>query len=207
TYQAQPNHGQRAAVVGLPYLKEVLDFLRHWEDKETNARPEVSRGGTIMRKNKGLLLWAITMVITALMLTVTTAVADQLSGTWKMNPEKSKYSPGPAPKDLTVVVESDENNYKLDATGTDGDGKPMHVQYSAKFDGKDHPATGIANADAVSLKRIDASTIETLQKKDGKVVMTVTTNVSKDGKTRTSTWQGRSAEGRDVHNVVVFDKQ
>jgi hypothetical protein len=161
----------------------------------------------IMRKNKGLLAWAIAMMITALMLTVTTAVADQLSGTWKMNPEKSKYSPGPAPKNLTVMVESDENNYKLEATGTDGDGKPTHVQYSAKFDGKDYPATGIPNADAVSLKRIDASTIETLQKKDGKVVMTVTTKVSKDGKTRTSTWHGKNAEGQDVHNVVVFDKQ
>jgi len=105
------------------------------------------------------------------------------------------------------VVESDENNYKLDASGTDGDGKPMHAQYSAKFDGKDYPATGIANADAVSLTRIDANTNETLQKKDGKVVMTITTKVSKDGKTRTSTWHGKNAEGKDVHNVVVFDKQ
>jgi len=147
------------------------------------------------------------MLLIALTLVVAAAAADQLSGTWKMNPEKSKYSPGPAPKDLTVVVESDENNYKLDATGTDGDGKPMHVQYSAKFDGKDYQATGIPNADAVSLKRIDASTIETLQKKEGKVVMTVTTKVSKDGKTRTSTWRGKNADGKDVHNVVVFDKK
>jgi len=160
-----------------------------------------------MRKNKKLVACAIAMLITALTLTVTTAAADQLSGTWKMNTEKSKYSPGPAPKDLTIVVDSDENNYKLDATGTDGDGRPMHVQYSAKFDGKDYPATGIANADAVSLKRIDANTIETLQKKDGKVVMTITTKVSKDGKTRTSTWHGKNAEGKDVHNVVAFDRQ
>jgi len=160
-----------------------------------------------MRKNKKLVACAIALLITALTLAVTTASADQLSGTWKMNSEKSKYSPGPAPKDLTVVVESDENNYKLDASGTGGDGKPTHVQYSAKFDGKDYPATGIANADAVSLKRIDANTIETLQKKDGKVVMTITTKVSKDGKTRTSTWHGTNAEGKNVHNVVVFDKQ
>jgi hypothetical protein len=147
------------------------------------------------------------MGVGVLMLFVATAAADQLSGTWKMNPEKSKYSPGPAPKDLTVVVESDENNYKVDATGTDGEGKPLHVQYSAKFDAKDYPANGMANADSVSLKRIDANTIETQQKKDGKVVMTVTTKVSSDGKTRTSTYHGKNAEGKDVHNVVVFDKQ
>jgi len=30
---------------------------------------------------------------------------------------------------------------------------------------------------------------------------------SKDGKTRTSTWHGKNAEGKDVHNVVTFDKQ
>src|SRR4029077_5263847 len=150
-----------------------------------------------MRKNKRLIACAIAMLITALTLTVTTAAADQLSGTWKMNPEKSKYRPGPAPKDLTVVVESDENNYKLDATGTDGDGKPIKIQYSAKFDGKDYPATGVANADTVSVKRIDANTVETRQKKDGKVVMTITTKVSKDGKMRTSTWRGKNAEGKD----------
>jgi hypothetical protein len=158
-------------------------------------------------QNKRLLGFAIAVLLTALTLLVATAAADQLSGTWKMNAGKSKYSPGPATKDLTVVVESDQNNYKLDATGTDGDGKPIHVQYSAKFDGKDYPATGIANADTVSMKRIDANTIETTQKKDGKVVMTITTKVSNDGKTRTSTWRGKNAEGKDVHNVVVFDKQ
>jgi hypothetical protein len=147
------------------------------------------------------------MLLTALTLLVANVAAGQLSGTWKMNAEKSKYSPGPPTKDPMVVVESDENNYKLDATGTESDGKPIHVQYSAKFDGKDYPTTGIASADTVSMKRIDANTIETMQKKNGKVVMTITTKVSNDGKTRTSTWHGKNAEGKDVHNVVVFDKQ
>jgi hypothetical protein len=158
-------------------------------------------------RNKRLVGFAIVMLLTVLTLFVATAGADQLSGTWSMNAEKSKYSPGPPPKSVTVVVESDENNYKIGATGTDGDGKPIHVQYSAKFDGKDYPATGVANADSVSVRRIDANTVETVQKKDGKVMMTITSTVSKDGKTRTSTWRGKNAEGKDVHNVVVFDKQ
>ena len=158
-------------------------------------------------RNKRLVGFAIVMLLTELTLFMATAGADQLSGTWSMNAEKSMYSPGPPPKSLTVVIESDENNYKVDATGTDGDGKPIHVQYSAKFDGKDYPATGIANADTVSVKRIDANTVETMQKKDGKVVMTVTTKVSADGKSRTSTWRGKNVEGKDVHNVVVFDKK
>jgi hypothetical protein len=36
--------------------------------------------------------------------------------------------------------------------------------------------------------------------------MTITTKVSKDGKTRTSTWRGKNAEGKDVHNVGVRQK-
>jgi hypothetical protein len=158
-------------------------------------------------RNRRCVGFAIVMLLTALTLVVAAAGPDQLSGTWSMNTEKSMYSPGPPPKSMTIVIESDENSYKVDATGTDSDGKPIHVQYSAKFDGKDYPATGIANADTVSVKRIDANTVETTQKKDGKVVMTVTTKVSADGKSRTSTWRGKNAEGKDVHNVVVFDKK
>jgi len=39
------------------------------------------------------------------------------------------------------------------------------------------------------------------------VVMTITSTTSKDGKTRTSTWRGKNTEDKDVHNVVVFDRQ
>jgi hypothetical protein len=78
-------------------------------------------------RNKRLVGFAIVMPLTALTTFVATAGADQLSGTWNLNAEKSKYSPGPPTKSLTVVVESDENNYKIDATGTDGDGKAIHV--------------------------------------------------------------------------------
>ena len=37
--------------------------------------------------------------------------------------------------------------------------------------------------------------------------MTVHSVVSQDGKTRTSTFKGKDAQGNDVSNVVVYDKQ
>ena len=73
-----------------------------------------------------------------------------------MNPDKSKYSPGPGPKSTTVKVEADEKGVKIDAEIVNADGSPAHAQYDAKFDGKDYPVTGIPYADAVSVKRIDA---------------------------------------------------
>ncbi len=54
-----------------------------------------------------------------------------------------------------------------------GDGNSPHVQYDAKFDGKDYPVTGLPYADTVSVKRIDAKTVQSALKKGGQVVMTV----------------------------------
>jgi hypothetical protein len=150
---------------------------------------------------------ATTLLVVALALSVPVTAADQHSGTWKMNPAKSKYSPGPAPKSVTLTVDSDENGIKIDSQGIGGDGSPTHIQYDAKFDGKDYPATGLPYGDTVSVKRIGADTIQATIKKGDQVVMTVTSKVSTDGKTRTSTFNGKDAQGRDVNNVVVYDKQ
>ena len=156
---------------------------------------------------KRFTILAATLLLMLFAMAIAAAAADQLSGTWKMNPAKSKYSPGPAPKSLTVKVDSDENSFNVTADGTGADGKPTHVAYSAKFDGKDYPITGLPNAETVSVQRVDASTVQSTLKKGGQVVMTVTTAISKDGKTRTSTFKGKDEQGHDVNNVVVYDKQ
>lgn len=151
--------------------------------------------------------FATTLLLVALALNVSAAAADQQSGTWKMDPAKSKYSPGPAPKSITVKIDSDADNIKLSSDGIDAAGNPTHVEFTAKYDGKDYPITGVPNADTVALERIDASTTKSTAKKAGEVVMTVTSVVSKDGKTRTSTFKGKDAQGQDVNNVVVYNKQ
>jgi hypothetical protein len=148
-----------------------------------------------------------TTLLVALVLNVSAAPADEHSGTWKMNPAKSNYSPGPAPKSITVKIVSDADNMKLTSDGINAAGKPTHVEFTAKYDGKDYPIIGIPNADTVALERLDASTIRSTTKKGDQVVMTVTSVISKDGKTRTATFKGKNAEGLDVNNVVVYDKQ
>jgi len=149
----------------------------------------------------------MTALVAALAIFVATATADEHSGTWKMNPAKSKYSPGPALKNLTETIASGGNSYKVEANGTDGDGNPMHIEFNAKFDGKDYPAIGVPWADMVSVKRIDAHTVQAIQKKGGQVTMTITCMVSTDGKTHTCTLKGKDEQGHNVSNVVVFDKQ
>ena len=67
--------------------------------------------------------------------------------------------------------------------------------------------TGSADVDMIALKRVDASTVQITQKKAGKVVITGTRVVSKDGKVMTVTAKGTNAKGQKVNSVLVFDKR
>lgn len=135
------------------------------------------------------------------------AAQDPSSGKWKMDPGKSKYDPGPAPKSTETTIAADENSYKVDSHTVSADGTEMHISFEAKADGKDYPLSGVPNADMISVKRVDAKTIETTWKKEGKTVMKTRGVLSTDGKTRTVTFDGSDPQGRKVHNVVVYEKE
>lgn len=67
--------------------------------------------------------------------------ADPQMGTWKLNEAKSKITPGTA-KFTTVTFKDMSGNIKVTGDGTDAKGKPSHVEWSGKFDGKNYPITG-----------------------------------------------------------------
>ncbi|HTG61943.1 MAG TPA: hypothetical protein VMG63_21360 [Terriglobia bacterium] len=62
---------------------------------------------------------------------------------------------------------------------------PTGESYTARLDGKDSPVKGAYGWDSVSLKRLDDSTIEETDKRNGKVVEVVKMTVSPDGKKMT----------------------
>jgi hypothetical protein len=151
----------------------------------------------------------ITITLVAFVLAFDSVVqaADNQAGIWKLNIAKSKYSPGPAPKEGTLTIEAISNGLKIMIHGTDAEGHSIHFEASPKFDGKDYPMTGNPIAGMLSMKRTDDYTIESTGKKDGKPVMTVRSVVAKDGKTRTTTQTGKNAKGQAVHNILVYDRQ
>lgn len=131
---------------------------------------------------------------------------DAAMGTWKLNEGKSKIAPG-MPKNTTVVYEAAGDNVKVTIEGVDRDGKPIHSEWTGKFDGKDHPVTGDPNSDTRSVKQIDDHTLLVTVKKDGKVTLTARIVLSADGKTRTVTTTGTDPQGKKVHGTSVYDKQ
>ena len=132
--------------------------------------------------------------------------ADPQMGTWKLNEAKSKITPGTT-KFNTVTFKSTFGNTKVTADGTDASGKPIHVEWSGKFDGKDYAVTGDPSGNTRSYRKVDDRTLEVTVKKNGKVIVTARTIVSSDGKSRTATVSGTTPKGKKFKNVAVYDKQ
>ena len=154
------------------------------------------------------LILAVVLASATSLMAAASAQSDPRSyGTWKLNVAKSKYSPGPAPKSLTVKWEAAGQGVKLTSEGMSADGKPVKTSYTANYDGKDYPMVGSPAVDTVSFRRIDVNTLERTDKKAGKVVQVLTRVMAKDGKSFTVTTKGTTAKGEPVHNVSVFEKQ
>jgi len=133
---------------------------------------------------------------------------DPQNGTWKLNLAKSKYSPGPAPKEGTVTIEAAGPGRKVSVSGVAADGTAVKWGYSGNFDGKENPITGNnPDADVVILRRISANAIRTTNKKAGTRTLVNGVSVSADGKTLTVATTGVNAKGQTVKNTQVFDKQ
>lgn len=136
------------------------------------------------------------------------AADDPMLGSWKLNISKSKFGNGPTIQAETNQVEPyGGDGIKLTAQITKPDGTKVTESYAGTFDGKEFSVGGDPNVDAAYLKRIDANTMERVNKKAGKPTTTMHYVVSKDGKTKTVTITGMTAQGQPVDTVLVFEKQ
>jgi len=157
-----------------------------------------------------ILGFAVVVLVAVLASGVLLAQSNPSIGTWKLNTEKSKYNPGPAPQNASQTYEAQGDGVKVSNEGTAGDGSHYAWSYTANYDGKDNALSGTGTpggADTIALKRINANTTKATFKKAGKVVFTGRDGVSKDGKVRTITAKGTDANGKAVSRVLVYEKQ
>jgi hypothetical protein len=135
--------------------------------------------------------------------------ADNTIGTWKLNVEKSKYTPAPMPvKSLTVVREAMEGGIKQTTTGERADGTAINAIYTATYDGKDVQVTGNAPYDTIAVKQVNANTLTDERKKTGGPYKGSGRSVVSDGgKIMTTTVKGTNADGKKFTQVFVLDKQ
>jgi uncharacterized protein (TIGR02246 family) len=132
---------------------------------------------------------------------------DPVLGSWKLNVEKSKFTPGPGWQSQTRVYQSTPVGVSVTWTGIGASGEKMQVSYTYQYDGKDYPMTGSASYDTLNAVRIDALTVKSEEKRGGKTVGIAMRSVSADGKVLTLTDEGTNRKGRKFSQVLVFDRQ
>lgn len=153
----------------------------------------------------GLLAFMTVTVLTAAALPP--QATDPLTGTWELNVAKSKFVPAStASRSQTRTYRVEGNQVIARHTGIDGRGNPTLIEFTATLDGKSAPLKGYGDWDAISMKKVDASTIEFTQYRDSRPALSGRTTVSKDGKTLTVTATGTAANRDKVETVAVFDR-
>jgi hypothetical protein len=152
-----------------------------------------------------LVALAICLVAPALM----KADASALVGTWKLNVAKSTFSGAPAPKSMTRTITADGDSVTYSFDGTAADGSALKYSFTVKYDGKDYAITGTGpnGSDHINLKQVNSHMTQGTLKIGDKVVATVHTTVSHDGKTTTVNSKGTDKDGKAVKQNQVYDKQ
>jgi hypothetical protein len=131
--------------------------------------------------------------------------SDPLIGTWKLNVQKST---GQTFKSGTTVIEKAADGVKFTVDLVGADGTAYHWVFSAKYDGKDYPATGNSPfGETAALTRVDPQTTRITVKQGGRETVSQTVVVSADGKTRTTTTKGTDTKGKPVDSMSFYEKQ
>jgi hypothetical protein len=118
---------------------------------------------------------------------------DPFIGTWQSDPKRSNIG-----VPVTYTISDVENGIQLKSS--------FGLTYTAKFDGKPYPTSGVQSPGTVSLEQVDPQTIRTVFKRaDGTVNRVSTLSVSGDILTETTELREPNAE--TIRAVSVFDKQ
>jgi hypothetical protein len=149
--------------------------------------------------------WIISVALLFVAAAAVVAADNPHMGTWKLNEAKSKIA-GKA-KNTKVVYEAAGDSVKVTVDGVDADEKPLHTEWTGKFDGKEYPVTGAAAGETRSYKKLSATTLSLADKKDGKVYISGKITVSADGKSRTVSISTTDSKGKKVSNTYVYDKE
>lgn len=146
------------------------------------------------------------VVIASLTVSLLAFAADPLSGTWKINIEKSKLSDPARWKDAVAIIESHGDGFRQTMVRTTPDGKTTKSTSVISYDGKDTPVEG-RPGDSTTAQRIDSFHLRIVYKSNGKQTGVLESTISPDGKTVTDTFKGIGRSGKPLDEIRVYDKQ
>jgi hypothetical protein len=151
------------------------------------------------------LLRAIVLIILAV--SVAAGQSSALSGSWRLNVDKSTWGTRPKPVSVTLLIEHKDPqlSYSGVVIYTGEDARPF--AFSGAVDGKAYPMDRSFASGTVTMRRIDSLTIESVfRSEDGNFTETTRTSVTANGKTLTRRIKLQSS-GAVSSSVEVYDRQ
>ena len=138
------------------------------------------------------------------LLIVGTMVAADFTGTWKLNPEKSKLGNRDLVQGVVTIRQTGAETYASTFDYVTRAGQRRHEEGVRTCDGKEHavPHVDSSRVSTVMCRLGPGSTRKIVEKDGDKVIVEMTSTVSADGKVLTNVWKYEDGEV-----VFVFDKQ
>ena len=131
---------------------------------------------------------------------------NPLAGTWQANISKSQRHPNHLFKSARLRFEVSDEVVSLTYTGVNMSGVEETGTFKIHPDGKEHPIAEAPGVVEVS-RWVGPRLLESVGKKDGKVVGQSTYEISTDGNTLTAKIKGIDASGSTFEQVIVFDRE
>jgi hypothetical protein len=152
----------------------------------------------------------VTILFLLAALATVAMAADPWTGTWKLNPDKSKAPGGRLPHpSSTNIIEVQGDSLYLISDQTSTTGEKEHVEYTAKLDGKEYPVQSTPPGPqpyTIALKQIDARTREFVEVL-GQHTIKGRDVLSEDGKTFSRIVNSEDDQGNDTSIIQFFEKQ
>lgn len=149
-----------------------------------------------------MLRW-IRTALPGLLVVVTMAAAD-FTGTWKLNPEKSKLGNRDITQGVVTLRQTGPDTIESTFDYVTRAGQKRHEEGVRICDGKEHavPHIDTKKVSTVMCQLGPDSARKIIEKDGDKIVVEMTSTLSTDGRVMTNVWKYEDGEV-----VFVFDKQ
>ena len=154
-----------------------------------------------MLRRAGIILLATVSLTLLLGLAAAAVDKEIVVGTWQQETSQPRGA-----GDL-VKIEVQNKGLKLVLDRMEPGGILFHTEFVGKTDGKDYAVSGMTDADAVSLQRIDSHTVDCSYKKGRELVKMERIVISKDGTKATVFRKEKNSPPQDYTVVSAWNKQ
>jgi hypothetical protein len=139
--------------------------------------------------------------------TVSLLAEDPFLGRWALDVQRSKYSAGTAPKQMTIEMSAAGHGIRYHSETQFSGGRTISADYTAEYDGK--PVIVLSARGMllpVSLKRTAPRVVVATYTSGFQIAATSRRVISANGRVMTVTTTSRDASGKSVTNIGIYRK-